>query len=467
MIHNFLIKPVSVIGLSFILFIATVNISPTVAHAFDNIPGLRELRQALSFTPLLEAESITPSMRTAAENDYVQEIGLELTVNEIIMKVEYVILDHKQINIFYTLESESYADIHTVNYKLFNADEIALEYSAWDRVTGIRLMSVRGLPTDGIRQLSFYFDDIIMYGNQIVFMCDIIDLWSHFDEDGYASPVAVFTFFINIDPELIHPGEIIPLDQIIIIDRQHLRVTSAEIYPTHIRIIIIEDDLNTSRLKSLLCHLIDENGNRFDLTGYNLNMFSNLRAGRSSYIFESSFFTRSENLTLVITHALWLDKNAPLTKVDLINEVVENLPEGVEPIRFMELCWCYDEFVVPEVSEQCHNNNTRNWEVLFKAPLLDIGFDNPFVEEWRWKLYPVFQQSLAYDAFGNEHEIITWVWDIDTVDTDTLSYYRMLRSPGYMTSHVLITHYPYDVIYLVPEFTTVSVFDAPLKVTIK
>jgi len=469
-IHNLLIKPAGAIITTFLIFITAVNISPTAAHAIDNIPGLRELAQAVSFTSLLEAESITPSMRIAAENDYVQDVGLEQTVNEITMKVEYIILDHKQINIFYTLESESYTDVHTVNYKLYNADGIALEYSAWDRVTGIRLMSVRGLPTDEIRQLSFYFDEVTMYGNQIIFMCEIIDLWGHFDEDGYPTPVVEFTFKIDIEPELIHPGEIISMDQLISIDGQQLRITFVEIYPTHTRIIITEEDSNTSRLKSLLCHIVDENGNRFDLTGYNLNMFSNLKFGRPNYIFESSFFTQSENLTLVITQALWLDKNAPLTKGDLINETAQNLPQDVELIRIKELCWCDDEFTLPEVKAQCQNshvNNSRNWEILFIAPLLDIGFDNPFVDEWMWRLYPVFQQSIAFDTFKNEHDIITWVSDISTTDSATLSYYRLVRTSGYMTSHVLVTHYPHDVIYLIPEFTSFITFDVPLEIVIK
>ena len=68
-------------------------------YACGGVPLLRELAKAVSFSPSLSA---------AVENEYVQPIGLSQTKNGITATMEYVIVDQKQVNIFYTLKGEGY-----------------------------------------------------------------------------------------------------------------------------------------------------------------------------------------------------------------------------------------------------------------------------------------------------------------------------------------------------------------------
>ena len=79
-----------------------VNLFPPFARACGNVPLLRALAQAVAWSPSLSA---------AVENDYVQPMGQSQTVNGITATVEYVIVDQKQVHIFFTLKGEGYESL--------------------------------------------------------------------------------------------------------------------------------------------------------------------------------------------------------------------------------------------------------------------------------------------------------------------------------------------------------------------
>ena len=85
-------------------FVLLVNLSVPFARACGSVPLVRELAKAVAWSPSLSA---------AVENAYVQPIGQSQTVNGITATVEYVIVDQKQLNIFYTLHSDAYDNFST------------------------------------------------------------------------------------------------------------------------------------------------------------------------------------------------------------------------------------------------------------------------------------------------------------------------------------------------------------------
>ena len=73
--------------------------------AGEPVPALRAgLRLSAGAAELAQAVAWSPSLSAAVENDYVQPIGQSQTVNGVTATVEYVIVDRKQLNIFYTLD---------------------------------------------------------------------------------------------------------------------------------------------------------------------------------------------------------------------------------------------------------------------------------------------------------------------------------------------------------------------------
>ena len=81
----------------FAAFVLLVNLSMPFARACGRIPVLSALAKAVSWSPSLSA---------AVENDYVQPMELSQFQNGITARVEYLIVDRKQVVVLFSLESD-------------------------------------------------------------------------------------------------------------------------------------------------------------------------------------------------------------------------------------------------------------------------------------------------------------------------------------------------------------------------
>ena len=75
-----------------------VNLFPPFARACGGVPVLRDLAKAVAWSPSLSA---------AVEDEFVQPVGQEQSKNGVTARVEYLIVDRKQVNIFYTLTGDT------------------------------------------------------------------------------------------------------------------------------------------------------------------------------------------------------------------------------------------------------------------------------------------------------------------------------------------------------------------------
>ena len=114
----------------FCMFIGMVNLSPSVAAACMEIPLLDKLTQAVMFSP---------SLQKAVEHDYVQPLGLEETQNGITVRVEHVIVDQKQVNIFYTVTSDQHS------YLVARPDLLEAESGEHAKAASVYAVSVASL----------------------------------------------------------------------------------------------------------------------------------------------------------------------------------------------------------------------------------------------------------------------------------------------------------------------------------
>ena len=92
-------RAVSSLCAVFALFVVLVNFCAPVAYACSKVPGLRELAEAVTFSR---------SLTDAVKNEYVQPISLEQSQHGITASVEYLIVDQKQVNVFFRLNGEGY-----------------------------------------------------------------------------------------------------------------------------------------------------------------------------------------------------------------------------------------------------------------------------------------------------------------------------------------------------------------------
>lgn len=312
--------PLAGAGAVFALFVLLVNLSVPFALACGNVPVLKQLTAAVA---------LSPSLKAAVQHDFVQYMGLKQSANGIEMTVDYVIVDQKQINIFYTVQGA--APLYSAIPEVRGAQGGALE--------GFALMG--GSPAEPDILQKFVVD--FMQGDvppELQLSCKIFPLeaeetavpYRDDDDLGQTEPVpaATLTFDLSFDPAYTGAGETVVLDRYFTLDGQRLLAKDVEIYPTHIRLNLQDDESNTAWLQSLDFYVEDERGNRYDKVGNGITATGSENSRfMAGYRLESSYFGDAEHLTLYITGATWLDKAMEYVEVDLKSGAASTLPEGM------------------------------------------------------------------------------------------------------------------------------------------
>jgi len=236
------------------VMVAVINFLPIVAHAFGQIPVLRQIAAAVNFSP---------SLSKAIEHEFIQHIGQEQTIGNITMRVEYVIVDQRQLNIFYSLNSPVYS------YMGCSADIFYAE-------DGLRAsVAIIGggltISTGDIRQTVVVFSDDTM-PDQLIFelrvhrldaLYMIMPVQAGTYEFTQPEIIATFNFVLEFDPSFTEQGKTIYVNREFVIDGQILTLTTAEIYPTHMRVNFTAHPDNTAWLRSLHFYAENEHGDRF------------------------------------------------------------------------------------------------------------------------------------------------------------------------------------------------------------
>ena len=124
------LRPLTGLAACFAVFVVLVNFCAPVAYACSKVPGLRELAEAVTFSR---------SLTDAVNNEYVQPIDLKQTQNGITASVEYLIVDQKQVNVFYRLDSKKYESLPFAHLNLtgFDGDHLMEKFNSpkWKKLS--------------------------------------------------------------------------------------------------------------------------------------------------------------------------------------------------------------------------------------------------------------------------------------------------------------------------------------------
>jgi hypothetical protein len=468
-IIRFAAIPAGAVASFVIIFVLMVNLSPDFTLAMEQIPVLRSLAAVVSFSP---------SLNSAVENDYLQVIGEEQTVNDITMRIEYVIVDRKQLHVFFSFHSERYFNMFPTEIALLDTDGLPLQgYISFASRTNVGFWSDE-VAQDDLRHYIFNFTDTEV-PDSLILESGVFDSF----ESGYepddaqtteftniyrAVPISTFSIPIAFDTGLVQHGETIAINRDISIDGFVLSINSIEILPTHTRINITEHEQNSAWLMDISCYLIDETGNRFNPTGYSRDMWRHEQK-ITTYHLESVFFAESQHLSLIITDAVWLCKNVETTRIDLVNIVADNLPPHVELMSIEKI-----------------NND---WALVFSAPNREQKFYDPFYDEMARWAYNLFNTEL-YDETGNSHSFaygsITndgyerWrFYTREEVDIEmelgfntgwvygVSGFWEKVETPGAFGWTSVLRDYPFDTLFLTSAFSQLSVLDTPIEITVR
>ena len=346
-------RPVATMAACFAIFVLLVNFCTPVAYACSLVPGLRELAAAVTFSK---------SLTDAVENEYVQPMDLTQTENGITAEVAYLIVDQKQVNVFYRLDSEIYDDLKASPSLLYADGRSPLLHSAYDGE----------LDANGqlhIVTLDFMEEDV---PESIQLLLNVYNGTN--SENDY---LAELVFDLEFDSKFTAAGKMFPVNQTVILDGQAITITDIEVYPSHMRVDIAESGDNTAWLKKLDFYIETDWGMKFDPVSNGITATGSADSpSMVSYRADSTYFYEAQHLKLVITGAQWLRKDLETTYLNLVTGEHGELPEGA-------------------VFDSARKQGS-GWVVRFRAAWEQ---DEP--------MYQLFGH-LFYDAEGNEYEINQW-----------------------------------------------------------
>ena len=420
-----IVRPLAGFAACFAVFVLLVNFCAPVAYACSLVPGLRELAAAVTFSR---------SLTDAVENEYVQPMDLSQTQNDITAEVAYLIVDQKQVNVFYRLDSDKYeklsADPDVRSADGNRPESCSYHSTGFDAENGeLRCLSIDFVDNDVPDKLRIALRvNPNMVVEEVAPDHSVDDLYS--SDDVYEEPsyLAEFEFLLEFDPKFTAAGKIFPVNQTVILEGQAITITDIEVYPTHMRVDIEESPDNTAWMKGLEFYIETDWGMKFDAASSGIISTGSADSpSMVSYRADSSYFYEAEHLKLVITGAQWLRKDMETTYLNLVTGEHGEFPEGAE----------FDS------ARKVGNE----WVVTFRAKFIEDD-----------AMYQLFGNKF-YDADGNEYEINQWSSTYGDFDEDGNATFFYDEFP--------LLHFTGDEVWLTPHFSHNWVAEDLIVITIQ
>ncbi len=357
----------------FALFVVLVNFCAPVAYACSKVPGLRELAEAVTFSR---------SLTDAVKNEYVQPISLEQSQNGITASVEYLIVDQKQVNVFFRLTGEGYETLD-VDADFTNVDGERLgscTFGANDShvpVGQLQSATIELLEGDVPGQMQFHLD-VLCRDRDYSAPPEPVDEEDAFFHPPHREPdyLAHFTFQLEFDPTFTAKAKVYPVNQTVELEGKQVTIQQVEVYPTHLRVLVEDHPENTAKLQRLFFYIETDWGMKFETESNGTVSFRLGGSNVTTYRADSTYFYKANRLRMVITGAEWLNRDMETTYVNLVTGETGPMPDGVS-------------FVVAEKKES-------GWLVTFKAK-----------ERREAHSHQLFLMEYL-DAQGEAHTIWSW-----------------------------------------------------------
>lgn len=402
-------QPLGGVAAVFLCFVVLVNLFPTVAYACSKIPILADLVEAVSFSS---------SLSKAVEHDYVQVVDQTETENGITATMEYLIVDQKQVILYFRLDSDEY-DYLSAMADPFNMDgsnaRASIVGSDWRAENG-ELLSTTINFLDGEQVPEQLRVVLNVYKEQI-------------DDSGDLANrlVASPEFILDIDPTYTAQGRVVEQNQSFTIAGQTFTVTDLEFYPTHMRIHVAGALDNTAWLNSMTYYLELPDGTQVQ-SGTASGLSGSGRDENDdtcTFYAESTFFDHADRLKLVITGAHLLNRDAELVEINL-----KTGETGALPLN--------GELVSCEPGEEA---TARDGEQVLKFRFHTTNMSQVF-------------SMVYYDEEGNEY--YSDHYGMSTYEDD-----------GVSEQFFYLKDYPDDVVYLQPYFNREWSADTPIIVPLE
>lgn len=406
-------KPLATMAAAFLMFVVLVNTSESVAGTCANVPFLCDLAEAVS---------ISKSLTDAAEHHYVQELYLEQEKDGIKATIEYVIVDERQLNIFYHLENDLDKELYVVPEIKPMPGAAQTKYAFYVVCSNERGGTYADKKEKQMKYVTIEFEEDTVPEQ----MCLVMQVKDAYTEEE----MALFTFDIEIDTNLIAKSRMYTLNQDVMLGEERVTIQSVEVFPTHVRVNVTEHPEDTAWLRELDFYLENEDGERFESSVSGISATGSSDSDSKSmicYRAESPYFYESRGLTLCITGAKWLDKDKEKVYVNLAEGQIGELPE------------CITRKKISKVGQDY---------------VVTLGATIP-EEQTRGQILG----SSYYDKSGKEYHIRSW--------SGTTSSERTEESGVYIEEEVILEGYPFDEVVLSLNFTRFCQMEEAIRIQVK
>jgi len=396
-----ILGPILSVAAVFALFVVAVNSSVKVAYACSQIPILKELAEAVTFSR---------SLTDAVENEYVQPINLTQEEDGVTVSVEYLIVDQKQVNVFFRISSKEEKE-YGVTPKVLTRDKKYAGCSYYLNDHDAQNGELQSVTID-------FFDEDVP---------DSLTLKLDVNERGLKR-VGVFEFLLEFDPQFTAVGKVYEINKTVILDGNEIIIRKMEIYPTHLRVNIEESTENKDKLKGLEFYIKTDWGMKFETVSNGIIAHGSVDAPEiTSYRADSTYFYEADHLEIVITGADWLDKSRELVYVNLLTGETKGLPEHVK----------FGAAVKQETG----------W-----ALTLDVKFkeEDHFDQNFAWRYYDA--EGNGFDIYSRSHMYK------DHMDEEYEEYYE---------ETVFLNEYPYNEVWLQLHYTHSWEAEEPVAVLVQ
>lgn len=385
-------RPIVGLTSAFSLFVLLVNFCTPVAYACSKIPFIKELAEAVTFSR---------SLTDAVDNEYVQLLYLEQTDGDVTAAVEYLIVDQKQVNIFFRLQSDKYTELSV------EAEMLTEDYSSLSHSLGVNDHDV---PNGKLQSVTVDFTEDNVPG-KLRFLMDIRDqsqprgvpiegsmedamfLECEPDTTGY---VASFDFLLEFDPLFTATGKVIPINQTVSLEGNEITFTEMQIYPTHLRVEVKDSEKNAAWLKHLYFYIETDWGMKFETISNGITATgSGDTPFMSSFRADSSYFYDAKHLKIVITGAEWLNKDQEKVYVNLKTGETGQLPEGV---KYVGASKSEEGWLVNFLGKQREPNHAH---MLFSHKYYDLEGNQYEINSWS-STYGMIGEAIEEGYFGEQ-----------------------------------------------------------------
>jgi len=332
----------------FAAFVLSVNFCTPIAYACSKVPLLKDLAKAVTFSR---------SLSDAVDNEHAQIMELSQSKDEITVNVEYLIVDKKQVNVFFSIESDKY-EAPWVHAEACKATGEEFEgYGIFFRNNTAENEALKSITIDFVENT----------------VPDSLLLRLHIDDSENKSLETVdFDFLLEFDPNFTETEKTVTVNREVVLDNQKFMITDMQLYPSYMCINVEAAAGNTAWLKQLFFYIETDTGERFDVISSGITAIGDEDSPMMvSFRADSAYFYNAEHINLVITGALWLDKEDNKVYVNLKTGETGAMPENAAFIK--------------AVMEE------DNWVLHFKNTALDDG------------VYHQLFQMTYYDETGNKH----------------------------------------------------------------